>query len=106
MNNCEKLDEERRVARAAIRHMNAIGANRRPVTMIVFDMAVSPGKPYKDSLLDWAAYEDEPMWTAHRWHTEICFWLLKDGQEVPDGVAAWFEEQAREVRRLADGVSA
>ena len=95
-----------RTARAAVQCMTEIGANRRPIVMIVFDMALSPGKPYRDALADWAAYEDYPAQSAHRWHAEICYWLLKDRQEVPEGVAAWFEERAKEVRRLADGVPA
>lgn len=98
--------DEKRIARAVIEHMTALGANRRPIVMIVFDMAVTPGKPYRDALADWAAYEDEPVWPADRWHTEICYWLLKSRQEVPEGVAAWFDKQVGEVLQLAGRISA
>ncbi len=96
----ERTDKEWRIASAVVQHMTEIGENRRPIVVIVYDMALT-GRPYRDALADWAAYEDAPALSAHRWHAEICYWLLKDRQEVTEGVAAWFEDRAKEVRRLA-----
>lgn len=110
MNTAMKLAWERRCAAAAREVTGRCGVNYRPVVMIVFDMALSPGKPYREALADWAAYEDFGnallQWPACRWHSEICYRLLKAGADVPEGVAAWFDERAREVRAIADGVSA
>lgn len=111
MNTAMKLAWERRCAGAAINHLwNKHRIAYKPIVMIVYDMAVSPGKPYWEALADWAAYEDFGnallQWPACRWHSEICYRLLKAGADVPEGVAAWFAERAREVRAIADGISA
>ena len=95
------MDErERRIAAAARTHLARIGLNYRPAVMILYCMAAE-GYDYRHCLEEWAAYEDTPTWTPDRWHSEMCYMLLKSKAEVVGGVAAWFEEQAKEVRRLA-----
>lgn len=82
---------------------------RRPFIMMVYVMARFPEFDYQAALADWAAYEefgDGLQWSAARWNTEFCYWLIKTRADVPNGVAAWFAERAREVRAIADGVSA
>lgn len=78
----------------------------RPIIEIVAEMAMDMVLGYEDALNEWATAEalETPYacWPASRWHSEICYRLLKAGCEVTGGVAAWMKARAEEVRRLAD----
>lgn len=101
---------EARTARAAVQHLwEAHRITYRPIVMVVFAMALYEGKSYEEALEDWADYEqvDEGHhWPASRWHSEICYRLLKAGAEAAGGVPDWMQQRAKEVRELADRVSA
>lgn len=101
-------------AKAAIRHLwQRHRITYKPIVTIVFDMALDSSRSYEAALEDWAATQcgppEQPIagkrysWPASRWHSEICYRLLKAGEECPGGVAAWFKAEAKEVRQLAEG---
>jgi hypothetical protein len=92
----------------AIRYLwTAYGLTYRPIVAIVAVMAQDEKRSFEDALEWWAQYEAEGKpyaWPASRWRSEICYRLLKVGQEAPGGLAAWFEARAKEVRDIANRV--
>jgi len=101
-------------AKATIRHLlQRHRITYKPIVTIVYDMALDSSRSYEAALKDWAATQcgppEQPIagkrysWPASRWHSEICYRLLKAGEECPGGVAAWFEAEAKEVRQLVEG---
>ena len=109
METKEDIMREARTARAAVQHLwQAHRITYRPIVMVVFGMALDERRTYEQVLQDWADYEqvDEGHhWPACRWHSEICYRLLKAGAE-PERVSDWMKQQAKEVRELADRISA
>lgn len=99
---------EKRLAEATRTVLEKHRLLRRPFIMMVYVMARFPEFDYQAALADWAAYEefgDGLQWSASRWNTEFCYWLLKTRADVPNGVAAWFADRVKEVWAIADGVS-
>lgn len=94
-------------AKAAIRHLwQRHRITYKPIVTLVYDMALDSSRSYEAALEDWAATQTVGgawYWPASCWHSEICYRLLKAGEECPGGVAAWFETEAKEVRQLAEG---
>lgn len=105
----EEVLREARIARAAARYLwEKHQISHRPIIMVVFAMALDEKRTYRQVLKEWAAYEEVKEghhWTATRWHSEICYRLLKAGAE-PERVSDWMRQAAEEVRKLADGISA
>lgn len=101
---------EARTARAAVRHLwEAYRITYRPIVMVVFAMALYEGKSYEEALEDWADYEqveEGHHWPASRWHSEICYRLLATEEEAETCVHVWLTRWAKEVRELADRISA
>lgn len=101
---------ERESAAAAVRHLwQEHGITYRPIVMVVFGMACAPDTTYWEVLEIWAQYVAEcdgfPAWPASRWHSEICYKLLKAGYAGPSA-EAWMKDRAREVREIANGIYA
>ena len=93
-----------------IRHLWKVhGITYHPIIQIVCEMALDRSLGYDEALEEWAATELDGAnfgcWPASRWHSEICYRLLKTGREITGSVADWMEERAKEVRAIADGVS-
>ena len=109
METKEDVMREARMSRAAVRHLwEKSKITYRPIVMVVFAMALDDRRTYEQVLQDWADYEqiDEGhRWPASRWNSEICYRLLKAGVDTKN-VAAWMRQQAREVRELANRISA
>lgn len=105
----EDVMREARTARAAVRHLwEKYRITYRPIVMVVHAMALDEKRTYRQVLQDWAAYEEIQEghhWSACRWNSEICYRLLKAGAE-PERVSDWMKQTAKEVRELADGISA
>lgn len=77
----------------------------RPIVAIVAAMAMDEKRSFEAALEAWAEWEADGKpyaWPASRWRSEICYRLLKVGQEAPGGLAAWFEARAKEVRQIAN----
>ena len=93
----------------AIRHLwMSYGLTYRPIVAIVAVMAADEKRSLEAALEWWAEWEAEGKpyaWPAARWRSEICYRLLKVGQEAPGGLSGWFEARAKEVREIADRVS-
>lgn len=115
METKEDIMREARTARAAVQHLwQAHRITYRPIVMVVFGMALDERRTYEQVLQDWADYEqmgeNHHRWPASRWHSEICYRLLKAEAEIPGGVLggipAWMQQRAKEVRELADRISA
>ena len=100
--------EKDRVIDAAIHHLwIAYRLNYRPIVAIVAVMAMDEKRSFESALRWWAEYEAEGKpyaWPASRWRGEICYRLLKAGQEAPGGLSGWFEARAKEVREIANRV--
>lgn len=108
MDTMDEILREAATARASVRHLwEAHRITYRPIVMVVHAMALDEGRTYEQVLQDWAAYEKVggSYWPASRWHSEICYRLLKAGVELDD-VKDWMQQQAKEVRELANGISA
>jgi hypothetical protein len=90
----------------AIRYLwAAFGLTYRPIVAIVAVMAEDEKRSFEEALEWWAQYEAEGKpyaWPASRWRSEICYRLLKVGQEAPGGLAAWMQARTEEVRRIAN----
>lgn len=101
------MGEWRRAIRsAAIMHLwQEYGITYEPIVEIVTELALDRSLRYREALEDWAeakAEEDAFAWPASRWHSEICYRLLKVEAKVEGGAAAWIEARAKEVRAIAD----
>jgi transposase len=96
-----ELARELRCAAAARSVLADHGVSYDPAVMVLFDMALK-GCGYREAVDDWAAHKE--AWSASRWHSEICYQLLKAG--IEERTANWFAERREEVVRLADGISA
>lgn len=109
METKEDIMREARTARAAVQHLwQAHRITYRPIVMVVHAMALDERRTYRQVLQDWAEYEEVKEghhWSASRWHSEICYRLLRAGAE-PERVSDWMKQQAKEVRELADRISA
>lgn len=108
MDTMDEILREAATARTAVRHLwQEHHITYRPIVMVVFGMALDLNRSYDQVLQDWADYEDVygSKWSASRWHSEICYWLLQAGVET-DSVKDWMQERAKEVRQLADRVPA
>lgn len=95
---------------AAVLHLwQAHGITYRPIVQIVAEMALDRSLRYAEALEDWAQAKalETPCgcWPSSRWHSEICYRLLKVDARVEGGAAAWMEARAKEVRAIADRVS-
>lgn len=94
---------------AAVMHLwQKHGITYVPIVEIITEMALDRSLRYQEALEDWAtakAEEDFFPWPSSRWHSEICYRLLKVDARVEGGAAAWMEARAKEVRAIADGVS-
>lgn len=92
----------------AIRYLwMSYGMTYRPINAILAVMAADEKRSFESALEWWALWEAEGKpfaWPASRWRSEICYRLLKAGQEAPGGLAAWFEARAKEVRDIANRV--
>lgn len=96
-----ELARELVCAAAAHSVLASHGVSYGPAVMVLFDMALK-GCGYREAVDDWAGFKE--TWTASRWHSEICYRLLKAG--IEERAANWFAERCEEVVRLADGVFA
>lgn len=96
-----ELVRELRLAAAARSVLVKYGVSYDPAVMVLFDMALK-GCGYREAVDDWTAHKE--AWSASRWHSEICYQLLKAG--IEERTANWFAERREEVVRLADGISA
>ena len=96
------------VINAAIRHLwEAHGLTYRPIVAITAVMAMDEKRSFESAVRWWAEYEAEGKpyaWPASRWRSEICYRLLKVGEEAPGGLPHWFEARAKEVREIANRV--
>lgn len=105
----EDIMREARTARAVVRHLwEKYRITYRPIVMVVHAMALDEKRTYRQVLQDWAEYEEVQEghhWPASRWHSEICYRLLKAGADT-DSVPDWMQRAAEEVRELADRISA
>lgn len=92
----------------AIRYLwMSYGMTYRPIIAILAVMAADEKRSFESALQWWALWEAEGKpfaWPASRWRSEICYRLLKAGQEAPGGLAAWFEARAKEVRDIANRI--
>lgn len=92
----------------AIRYLwMSYGMTYRPIYAILAVMAADERRSFESALEWWARWEAEGKpfaWPASRWRSEICYRLLKAGQEAPGGLAAWFEARAKEVRDIANRI--
>ena len=103
----DNLDEtvERQCAAAAVRHLREVhGITYGPIVMVAFAMACAPDVTYSDVLECLAQYVGG--FDAQRWHTEICYHLLKSGTDLSSGTEQWFVDRAKEVRDIANRISA
>lgn len=75
----------------------------RPATMVLYHMALT-GSTYREALEVWAEYEFDGAWSPERWHSQICYRLLKAW--VTEPAAQWFDCRAQEVRDNASRVHA
>lgn len=109
METMEEIMREERLFRAATQHLwQCRRITYRPIVMIVFGMALDERRTYEQVLRDWAEYEQVSEchhWPARRWHSEICYRLLKANADT-HCVSAWMQQQAKEVRELADRIFA
>lgn len=83
------------------------GISYVPIVEIVTEMALDRSLHYQEALEDWTKAKAEAeafSWTSTRWHSEICYRLLKVDARIEGGAAAWMEARAKEVREIADGV--
>lgn len=101
----DMLDE--RYITAAVRYLRErYGVTYFPILAIVYGMACEPGADYPTVLGYWAERDCEaagfPQAEAWWWHNEICRYLLKADADVSGGVEHWFENRAKELRRLED----
>lgn len=101
---------EHECARATISLLwREYGITYRPITWIVFEMALEPDTIYSDVLEAVAQYaadqEGFPDWSASRWNSEICYHLLKK-VDIDTSAEEWMRERAEEVRAIASGISA
>ncbi len=81
----------------------------RPIVSIVAVMAMDETRSLDDALQWWTDFEaigKAFSWPASRWRSNICYRLLKVGQDAPGGLEPWFKARAKEVREIADGVCA
>lgn len=102
--------QNRAVRCAAIMHLwQRYKITYMPIVAIVATMAQDEIRGFEETLEDWAASnpclgEIAYHWPASRWRSEICYRLLKAGEDAPGGVEEWFKARAKEVREIADGV--
>ena len=78
---------------ALLRH----GVKDRACTMVLYTM-LSEGMLYRDALDCWAEYELGGIWAPERWHSEICYALLRAGLQVHPDI--WFGQLVGEVAAL------
>ena len=101
---------KRAIRSAAILHLwQVYGITYEPIVEIVTELALDRSLRYLEALEDWAkakAERDAFAWPSTRWHSEICYRLLKVEANVEGGAAAWIEARAKEVRAIADGIPA
>lgn len=99
---------ENRYINTAIRYLwMSYGLTYRPIVAITAVMAMDEKQSFESALEMWAEWEAEGKpyaWPASRWRSEICYRLLKVGQDAPGGLAPWFEARAKEVRDIANGI--
>ena len=83
----------------------------RPIVYITALMAADVELDYYDALDVWSRKApkilDQPSldWMdAVQWHADFCYRILKAGAEPEEGLKKWFEDQAEEVRMLADRI--
>lgn len=105
----EKLLEHE-AATVAVRHLwKEYGITYMPIVMVVFGLACAPDTTYwevLEMLTQYVAGRDGlPAWPVNRWHSEICYKLLKSGYDGAS-VEGWMEERAKEVRDIANGIYA
>lgn len=70
------------------------GVHDRACTMVLFAM-VQEGISYVEAVKAWAEYETPGGWDAHRWHSEICYVLLRAWVDEAPGV--FFDKMVEEV---------
>lgn len=97
-----------RIAEAAIRLLwKEYHITYRPIVSIVAVMAMDEARSLEDALQWWADFEaigKSFTWPASRWRSNICYRLLKVGQDAPGGLELWFKARAKEVRDIANRV--
>ena len=99
------MQERLTIAAARLHLWAAFRITYPAIVSIVAAMATDDTMDFGEALAAWAgswSEADGSGWSAARWRSEICYRLLKAGQEAPGGLAAWFEARAKEVRQLAN----
>lgn len=82
------------------------GIKYRAATLVLFGM-VEADLTYWESLTcfaDWERQHDGVRFPVERWHSEVCYQLIKAWIIEPP--AQWLEVMAGEVKQLADGIPA
>ena len=103
------MSENDRLLRTATRCAEVLarqGIEYRAATLVLFGM-VEAGLTYWESLtcfVDWERQHDGVRFPVERWHSEMCYRLIKAWIIEPP--AQWFGVMAVEVEQFADGVSA
>lgn len=88
------IDLELRVANAAREALARDGIRDRACTMVLYAM-LSEDIGYEDALKLWAVYENGGSWAPERWHSEICYRLLKAW--ITESPGLYFNRKAAEV---------
>lgn len=83
---------ERRCAAACREALARDGITHRACVMVLFAMALD-GLSYVEAVKEWAEFDGG--WDAHRWHTEICYHLLKAW--ITEAPGLYFDKKVEEV---------
>lgn len=88
------VDLELRLANASREALARDGISDRACVMVLFAM-LNEDIGYEDALKVWARYENGGCWSAQRWHSEICYQLLKAW--ITESPGLYFDRKAEEV---------
>lgn len=73
------------------------GIRHRACVMVLLAMVMEPRLTYREALKLWAEYEFDGAWPPERWHSEICYHMLKAWVTEPP--EQFFDELAQKVRK-------
>lgn len=93
---CDEL--ELKTANAAREALARDGIHDRACTMVLFAM-LHEDMCYVEAVKAWAAYENGGAWPPERWHSEICYRLVKAWIDECPGL--YFDRKVEEVLRGA-----
>lgn len=88
------VEQSIRACNAAREALARDGIHDRACTMVLFAMLVE-GLCYVEAVKAWAAYESGGIWPPERWHSEICYRLLKAW--ILESPGLYFDRKVEEV---------